>query len=352
MVSDELKQLLKYVWYTLKHEECGIVENHGEILKYFIAGSFATHLDNVGCERNGTYIYNDIDVFVMDSSLESVANSVISECYDIANSYKVRLREANGTVCDRYLPLKVNIVCVDQCCGLMHLLNFFDINSCQVGYEIDIKSGKLSSRVCTKHYLEFQVTEMLKVVTFNTPATSLFRLMKKSFQMSLPRTLDPMNLMKLKWNNDGGKVVNKGLFEQVRSSLERNDMLDEVAKNFDYDILYPSEDEINEDLYFRGEEDELSASMSFLIKNGSGIALYFHGNRENEMHFSCINGENDKFRSFQDLVDERGSLAAFEKDELNLSCVDYLLCNPCNNAIHANNYLITQMLEQSQHQSI
>ena len=340
--TDELEELKKLVWYTMQVEEKAIHEYLGDEVRYYVAGSFATHI------HNKKYPYNDIDVFVVDHDSEFIPKVDSNSSYKVCKSYKVTLKKKNGCTCEKYSnsKLHVNVVYVIWCSGLRHLLNFFDINCCQIGYEMDMSSGTLSESVCTKNYLDFLQKKVLKVVTFETPATSLLRLYKKSFQLLLPMKLSPLLLMKLKRNQENGKVVNKGLFSQVRSLLEINNSLDVFDKNFDFDILYPSEESMNEDFYEQGEVGEFSASMSFLIKNGCGVALTFKGNIENQIHFSCINGDNDEFRNFKTLIDEIGVVNAFERDELDLSCIDYLLSNESQSAIHTNTFFITRMIEE------
>lgn len=345
MGTIEVKELCEHVWYTLLKDKEHIVSVYGDKLKYFIAGSFATHVDTE------QYLFNDIDVFVMGFDVETNHLVDTTKCYDIDSSYKLRLREKDGSLWKKYPQcedLKVNIIIVSGCNGLNHLINFFDINSCQVGYEIDIRNGKMGDVVHTVFYEKFLRTRILEVVSFNTPASSLFRLINKSYELNLPRKIDGKLLMKLKWNMESKKTVNKFLFGKVNSILHTEMggyKYRAVMRNFNFNIIGPSEEEKNVDFYDHGEPGEYSASMSYLIKNGRGIEFLFHGNINNILHFCCINGEFDSFCKFSQMVRVRGPFAALEEDDLHLTCVDYLLHNKSPSAIDAHNFLISELVK-------
>ena len=82
MGTIEVKELCEHVWYTLLKDKEHIVSVYGDKLKYFIAGSFATHVDT------GQYSFNDIDVFVMGFDVETNHLVDTTKCYDIESSYK------------------------------------------------------------------------------------------------------------------------------------------------------------------------------------------------------------------------------------------------------------------------
>lgn len=336
--------LIEHVWYTLLQED-RIFRWSGNHLKYFIAGSFATYL------HTGQYAFNDIDVFVVMFHPERVHEVDNNVCYKIDASFKTILRDRNGSLClkfPQFKDLKVNIIMVYECSGLDHLIEFFDVNSCQVGYEMDIRDGSLGEVVFTDFYNHFLRTRTLEVVSFHTPAASLFRLMNKSLELDLPSKISANLLMQLKWCVESKKNLNKGLFKKVYNNLfaqMEHLKFHAVRKNFHFNIVGPSEAEKNADFYDHGEPEEYSSSMSFLIKNGCGVEVFFTGDKDNDLQFSCINGDNDSFVRFMKMVEVYGPYAAFEKDELGLTCLDYLMNNQSSSAIHANNFLITELIK-------
>lgn len=343
MGTIEVKELCEHVWYTLLKDKEHIVSAYGGNLNYYIAGSFATHV------HTGQYSFNDIDVFVKGSYPNELVDE--SKCYDIDSSYKLRLRKKDGSLWQKYFQcedLKVNIIIVSGCNGLEHLINFFDVNSCQVGYEMDIRNGSMGKVAYTDFYKDFLQSRILKVVSFHTPASSFFRLINKSIELKLPRKMGAGLLMKLKWNIESKKTLNKGLFEKVNRILCTElgcNKFYAVMRNFDFNIIGPSEEEKNVDFYDNGEPGEYSASMSYLLKNGCGIEFFFHGNKDNDVHFSCINGDSDSFVRFSRLITVYGPYAAFEKDDLELTCIDYLLHNESPSAIDAHNFLISELVK-------
>lgn len=336
-------KICELIWSTLKHEEIFIQNCLGKELKYYIAGSFAAFL------HNGKYLYNDIDVFVLDFSSDKIDAVDESQSYKIEESYKVPLKDQDGCIHSNSKCKKLNVVFVNQCSSLEHLLKFFDINCCQVGFELNMLNGNLGEVTYTKHYKSFLSSRTLGVVTFETPATSLFRLLKKSHELGLPNRFSAVHLMSLKYSHDSCKCVNKGLFGQVTTILNSDYQKRRIMKYFDTAIISPSEEEINEDFYDHGEYGELSASMSFLIKNGKGVMVMFTGYMRKMMHYICINGEVDEFNTFRRLVEGDEALdevlkVFVEKDAMNLYPVDYLLSHSSPFAIQANNYIITQLL--------
>ena len=345
-MTNERKAALKLcelVWFTLQQEEKFMHDWMGNELRYYIAGSFATHV------HNGKYKYNDIDVFVIDFKSELIDRVDESQRYEISKSYKVPLKNKNGCI---FMSSKfkkkvlVNVVCVTGCSGLQHLLNFFDINCCQIGFELNISNGNLGEVVYTEHYKKFRTSRILEVVTFDTPATSLCRLLKKSHELGLSKQISAVHLLNLKHSHDSCKCVNKGLFREVSGILALSGNQDRrLMEYFDTEIISPSEEEINQDFYDHGEYGELSASMSFLIKNGRCVRVTFSGNFRKQFHMTCIHGEVDEFSTFRRLVELNGAMNVFvEKDVMNLSPVDYLLSHSSPFAIQSNNYVITQLL--------
>ncbi|GFH43546.1 predicted protein [Chaetoceros tenuissimus] len=332
-------KICELVWCTLKHEETFIHNCLGKELKYYIAGSFATFL------HNGKYLYNDIDVFVIDFSTDKIVEVDESLSYKIKDSYKVPLKDKDGCIFMNSKCKKLNVVFVKQCSSIHHLLKFFDINCCQVGYELNMVNGNLGGVVITEDYKSFLSSRVLEVVTFETPATSLCRLLKKSHDLGLPKKMSAVHLLKLKFSSDSFNCVNRGLFHEVATIMKRDYQKRRFMEYFNTTIISPSEEEINEDFYDHGEYGELSASMSFLIKNGKGVKVMFEGRIRKMLHYICIHGDVDEFSNFRRLVEKKDVLDVFaEKDDLNLYPIDYLLSHSSSFAIKANNFLITQLL--------
>ncbi|GFH59189.1 predicted protein [Chaetoceros tenuissimus] len=341
-VSLEVEELEESFGYELNH--C------------YVAGSFATHM------FFRKYAFNDIDVFILNRSTNMDEDGVHDTNYDILKSYKVPLKDESGSemMIDGISSVEVNIVVVTNCCCLQHLINFFDINCCQIGFPINVETGEVGSFVFTNHFDQFVSSRTLKVVMYHTPASSLMRVMNKSSQMKVPLKLSAEHMLKLKWDEDVQKVVQTKLFTRVYTMLQLDNKENIIRDNFHVELLQRSSEDEEDDIYnavstnesTNGDtnnesniEDDTSFSFSF-SKNGSKVELTFHGNGNNIFHFVCINGEVDDFARFKDLVSMHGYLNAFVKDELMLTPVEYILGSSNRNAIDCNNWLVVKMMEE------
>ena len=98
--KEEACKLCRLVSLTLREQEKYIHEWMGTEVKYYIAGSFATFL------HNGKYLYNDIDVFVIDHNSDIIDQT---QRYEISKSYKIALPKCADN--------SVGHKCSDYCLG-------------------------------------------------------------------------------------------------------------------------------------------------------------------------------------------------------------------------------------------
>lgn len=335
-------RILESLYYTVAAEVEELEESFGyELNQCYVAGSFATHL------FFKRYAFNDIDVFIVNPTANPIRDGVHDTNYEIMKSYKVPLNDYYGreVKIGSHSKVEVNFVVVTNCCCLAHLIKFFDINCCQVGFKINLETLDAGRFVFTEHFEQFRKSRILKVVAHHTPASSLMRVMNKSSQMNLPYRLSAEHLLKLKWEEDVLKVVQKKLFTRVYTLLQIDQQENIIQDNFNVEVLERLSEEEDNDSYNGSNSDETSFSFSFL-KKGAKVEITFHGNRNNLFHFACINGDVDKFTRFKTLIEENGALNALVRDELMLTSLDYILGSSERTAIDCNNFVIVKLMEE------
>ena len=133
------------------------------------------------------YPINDIDVFVIDNTLENTPsntpirtddNIVFEDRYenimvnpDVANSYSIKKTSLEGLINYVFVSFRSNS---PNLISYERILKSFDINCCKAG--IDLENGNL---IIDDHFMEFINGRQLECNTPVTPAHSAIRLLKK-----------------------------------------------------------------------------------------------------------------------------------------------------------------------------
>lgn len=305
-------------------------------LKYYIAGSFATHLycSEGTANQDHSFPFNDIDIFVHDTS---AANNDEQDGYTIVSSYKTVYHSRgiqtgpNSTTCNCFPREKrcpVNFILVKNCRDLSHLIAHFDINCCQVGYELDITSGHLSEPITTQDFNDFLLSKMLKVVKLKCPAASLLRMLKKHIQLSLPFHVTPSLVYALIDNTN--ELVSKDMYDNTFKLLQMKGKHELFNSNFDVqetNLTLGSHDNsdgsVSSYSLVDSSDGEEPGSSTF---NGPSVCIRFrHANRCFPVKFILFQYKGHNVKELLQYLNQHGVLQALVKDDFGNSALDYLL---------------------------
>lgn len=318
-------------------------------IQYCFAGSFATHFDlsrppsdynpyhNEGMNTapnppNETiFPYNDIDVFIMRINNSDADTSVR---YEILNSLKLDLKLRTDAQCtcgcynrnDEEHPLHLNVIVVSGCKDLLHLINYFDINCCQIGYTYDFQTSKLVNRTTTSAYDEFLSSRKLKVVNTYTPTRSFCRLLRKRIDLNCPILWTPQFICSL-FNNSAGHLLEKHWFERLRDDLQERGEYYFIQDYFRIQYFEDSSHRRRSPrlaaLRRQENNEEHGSSMSFTIK-GPRYVLKFQGFRLEKMHKLCMKGN---LHLLERCISEEGLHIMCKPDRFGITPIQYFLCS-------------------------
>lgn len=316
-------------------------------LQYCFAGSFATHFDlsrppsDYNAYHNAApnpsnetiFPYNDIDVFVMGAN--NSADTDTSVKYEILSSVKLDLKLKTDAQCtcgcynrfDEEHPLHLNVILVSGCKDLHHLINYFDINCCQIGYVYDFLTSKLVNRTTTSAYDEFLSSRKLKVVNTYTPTRSFCRLLRKRIDLNYPILWTPQFICSLFYNSTGN-LVEKHWFERLRDDLQERGEYYFIQDYFQIQYFEDSSHRRRSPrlaaLRRQQNNEEYGSSMSFTIK-GPRYVLKFRGSPLEKVHKLCMKGN---FHLLKEKCQSQGGLhIMYKPDRFGITPIQYFLCS-------------------------
>lgn len=359
-----------YLWGALRTT---LIKHHHELLhqlhqtdminanmnaEFYIAGSFATHYDlsappsdyNAIEQRNtrDQYIphtipsrqdifhYNDIDIFVVNPDNALLADR--NERYSVRHSYHLNLYLNNptqrscGCIQRHDQSPKLNIIILDNCCDLEHLISFFDINSCQVGYKLDLQRDTIEERTVTNAYRDFVQTRVLKAVVHNhKPVVTYCRILRKHSELNCPMKLTAPQISNVYRSSmfNFQNEVEEPTFTKIMDYLALKNENYFLQDYFDIEFL-PAD-----------EEDE-DGSVSFRL-SGPRYKLRFQGCTREPNHFYCLQGQSEPL--FKTISTGNWEIA-FQKDQLGITPLEYLINSKTPNCFQNYGECFLEILRQ------
>lgn len=361
---------LTYLWGALRTT---LIKHHHELLhqlhqtdlldanmkaELYIAGSFATHydlsappLDYNALEQRNTrdhyrphtiplrqdiFHYNDIDVFVVNPDNALLADR--TERYSVRHSYNLNLylnhptHRTCGCIQRHDQSPQLNVIVLDNCCDLEHLISFFDINACQIGFKLNLRSDAIEERTVTNAYNDFVQTRVLKAVVHNhKPVITYCRMLRKHCELNYPIHLTAAQVSNIYRSSiiNFHNEVKESTFTKIMNFLalsNENHLLQDY-----FDIEFLPEDEENE-----------NGSVSFRL-SGPRYKLTFQGCTREPYHWYCLQGNS---KPLVQTIRDGNWEVAFQKDQLGITPLEYLINSRTPDSFQNYAQCFTEILRQ------